>query len=202
MSGRHLCLTAAQHFKLNLDKTELFILGIDCPCMYLSVTVKDVMVSPSSTTRNLGVILDDRLSCAPNITAVARSCRFALYSKHRIWSFLTKVTTQLLVQALFISQLDYLLLAGLPASSTKLLQGIQNAAACLVFNLPKFSHVTPSLCDLHCLSVAACIQFKMMLLAFKAINRTEPVSLQTLHLSTSKHCSDHTPYGEHFALLH
>ena len=29
----------------------------------------DVMESPSSTARNLGVILDDRLSCAPNITA-------------------------------------------------------------------------------------------------------------------------------------
>ena len=33
-----------------------------------------------------GLILDDRLSCTANITAVARSCRFALNSIHRIWS--------------------------------------------------------------------------------------------------------------------
>ena len=35
-------------------------------------------VLPSLTARNLGVILNDGLSCTPNITAVAQSCRFAL----------------------------------------------------------------------------------------------------------------------------
>ena len=137
---------------------------------------------PSSTVRNLGVILDDQLSCTPNITAVARSCRFALYNIRRIRTFLTKDATQLLVQALVISRLDYCnsLLAGLPASATKPLQRIQNAAARLVFNLHKFSHVTPLLRDLHWLPVAARIQFKTMALTFKAINGTAPIYLQTL----------------------
>ena len=42
-------------------------------------------------------------------------------------------------------RLDYCnsFLAGLPASATKPLQHIQNTAAHLIFNLPKFSHVTP-----------------------------------------------------------
>ena len=76
--------------------------------MDLSVTVQDVTVSPSSTVRNLGVILDNGLSCTPNITAVARSCKFALYNICRIWSLLTKDTTQILVQPLrLISRLDY-----------------------------------------------------------------------------------------------
>ena len=48
--------------------------------MDLSVTVQDVTVSPSSMVRNLSVILDDGLSCTPNITAEARSCRFVLYN--------------------------------------------------------------------------------------------------------------------------
>ena len=100
--------TAAHHLKLNLSKTELLsIPGKDYPHLDLSVTVNDVMVSSSSTVRNLGVILNDKLSCALNITAVARSCRFALYNISRIRSFLTKDTMQLLVQALIISRLDY-----------------------------------------------------------------------------------------------
>ena len=76
----------------------------------------DVMVSPSSMARNLGVILDNRPLCAPKITVVAWSCRFALYNICRIQFFLTKDATQLLV----ISRLDYCnsLLAGLPTSAT------------------------------------------------------------------------------------
>ena len=93
------------------------------------------------------LILDYRLSCIPNITAGALSCRFALFNIRRIQSFLTKDATQLLVQALITSHLDYCnpLLARLPACMTKLLQRIWNAAVCIVFSLPKLSYVTPPL---------------------------------------------------------
>ncbi|XP_030285351.1 uncharacterized protein LOC115588717 [Sparus aurata] len=171
--------TAAHHLKLNLSKTELlFIPGKDCPRMDLSFTVEDVTVSPLSMARNLGVLLDSRLSCAPNITTVAQSCRFALYNIRRILSFLTNDATQLLVISRLVNCNS--LLAGLPASVTKPLQHIQNTAAHLVYNLPKFSHVTPLLHDLHWLSVAARIRSKTMVLAFKAVNKTAPIYLQTL----------------------
>ena len=39
------------------------------------------------------------------------------------------------------------------------------AAARLVFNLPKFSHVSPIFCDLHWLPVVACLRFKTMALS-------------------------------------
>ena len=42
------------------------------------------------------------------------------------------------------------------------MQHIQNAAARLLFNLPKFSHVTPLFWHLHWLPVGACIRFKKM----------------------------------------
>ena len=95
---------------------------------------------------------------------------------------LTREAAQLLVQALVISCLDYCnsLLAGLPASAIKPLQRIQNTAARLMFNLPKFSHVTPLFRDHHMLPVVARIRFKMMVLAYKAVNGTAPAYLQTL----------------------
>ncbi len=54
----------------------------------------------------------------------------------KIRPFLSEHATQLLVQALVLSRLDYsnALLAGLPANSIKPLQLIQNAAARLIFN--------------------------------------------------------------------
>ena len=50
----------------------------------------------------------------------------------------------------------------------------------LVCNPPRLSHVTRLLHDLHWLPVSAHIRFQMMVLDFKAVNRTEPVYLQTL----------------------
>ena len=99
--------------------------------MDLLVTVENITVSPSPTASNLGVVLDNQLCCTANITAVARSCRFALYNIRRIQPFLTREAAQLLVQSL-----DYCksLLAGLPASAIKPLQRIQNAAARLVLD--------------------------------------------------------------------
>ncbi|KAK3555551.1 hypothetical protein QTP86_021777, partial [Hemibagrus guttatus] len=69
-------------------------------------------------------------------------------------------------------RLDYCnsLLAGLPLNAIHPLQMIQNAAAPLVFNLPKFSHTTPLLHSLHWLPVAARIRFKTLMLAYKAKN--------------------------------
>ncbi|KAI4876009.1 hypothetical protein NFI96_019274 [Prochilodus magdalenae] len=47
-------------------------------------------------------------------------------------------------------------------------------AACLIFNLPKFTHVTPLLRSLHWLPVVARIRFKTLMLAYKAKNGPAP----------------------------
>ncbi|KAK0136873.1 hypothetical protein N1851_026956 [Merluccius polli] len=142
--------------KISRTGLKLKIDGKDCPHMDLLLS-EDAVVGPSPTARNLGVILDDQLRCTANITA-------------------------LLVQALVISRLDYCnsLLAGLPATAIKPLQRFQNAAARLVFNLLKFSHMTPLFRDLHWLPVAARVRFKTMVLTYKAVNGTAPTHLQAL----------------------
>ncbi|XP_071256903.1 uncharacterized protein [Salvelinus alpinus] len=171
------------HLKLNLGKTELlFLPGKDCPFHDLAITVDNSIVSSSQSAKNLGVILDNTLSFSTNIKAVARSCRFMLYNIRRVRPCLTQEAAQVLIQALVISRLDYCnsLLAGLPACAIKPLQLIQNAAARLVFNLPKFSHVTPLLRSLHWLPVEARIRYKTMVLAYGAVRGTAPQYLQAL----------------------
>ncbi len=89
---------------------------------------------------------------------------------------------QLLVQALVISRLDYCnaLLAGLPSNTIKPLQMIQNAAARLVFNEPKRAHVTPLFVSLHWLRVAARIQFKTLMLAYRTTTGSAPTYFHSL----------------------
>ncbi|XP_076854565.1 uncharacterized protein LOC143509593 [Brachyhypopomus gauderio] len=174
---------AAHHLKLNPSKTEmLYIPARASPHRDLSISFENTVITPSMEARSLGVVVDNQLSFTAHVANTTRSCRFALHNIRRIRPFLSREATQVLVQSLVISRLDYCnsLLAGLPMHAIKPLQLIQNAAARLVFNLPKFSHVTPLLSSLHWLPVAARIKYKTLVLAYKAKNGPAPPYLMAM----------------------
>ena len=174
---------SSHHLKLNLAKTELLYLPCnDSPLADLSITINNSTVTPSPTAKNLGVSLDNQLSFSSFIAATARSCRFSLFNIRKIRHLLTTEATQVLVQALVCSRLDYcnVLLAGLPASATQPLQLIQNAAARLIFKQTKYCHITPLLRDLHWLPISARIRFKTLVLAYKAVHSIAPPYLQSM----------------------
>ncbi len=171
------------HLQLNLAKTELLVFPAT-PTLQHDFTIQlgSSTITPSASVRNLGVIFDDQLTFKEHIAKTARSCRFALHNIRKIRPFLTEHAAQLLVQALVISRLDYCnaLLAGLPSNTIKPLQMIQNAAARLVFNEPKRAHVTPLFVSLHWLPVAAHIQFKTLMLAYRTITGSAPTYFHSL----------------------
>src|SRR4029434_2734174 len=127
-------------------------------------------------------IITDKLTFTDHITSVSRSCHFALFNFRKIRPYLTNYATQLLVQTLVSSRLDYCntLLTGLPACVVKPLQMIQNAAARLVLNQTKRAHVTPLLIELHWLPVAARIKFKSLMLAYRVLTGSAPTYLNAL----------------------
>ncbi|XP_062859432.1 uncharacterized protein LOC134321553 [Trichomycterus rosablanca] len=174
---------SAHHLKLNPSKTEMLLIPGDLsPTQDLVISLDDFLIRPSDKVRSLGVVLDNQLTFSPYIANMTRSCRFLLYNIRKIRPFLSREATQILVQSLVISRLDYCnsLLAGAPMATIKPLQLIQNAAARLVFNQPKHCHITPLLRSLHWLPVAARIQFKTLTLAYKAKNGPAPSYLRGL----------------------
>ncbi|XDV35472.1 hypothetical protein PO909_005412 [Leuciscus waleckii] len=171
------------HLQLNLAKTELLVLPANPSLQHdFTIQLESSLITPSRSVRNLGVTFDDQLTFTDHISKTARSCRFALHNIRKIRPFLTEHATQLIVQALVISMLDYCnaLLAGLPACATKPLQMIQNAAARLVFNEPKRAHVTPLFISLHWLPLAARIKFKALTLAYRTITGSAPSYFHSL----------------------
>ncbi|XP_064181317.1 uncharacterized protein LOC135249730 [Anguilla rostrata] len=60
------------HLKLNPGKTEMiFIPAPSSNLLDFSISLGDTMVSSSPTAKNLGVVMDNRLSLSQNITAVS-----------------------------------------------------------------------------------------------------------------------------------
>ncbi len=158
--------------QLNLAKTELLVFPAFLTLQHNFTTqLGSSTITPSSSVRNLGVILDDKLTFKEHIAKTARSCRFALHNTRKSRPFLI----QILVQPLVIPRLDYCsaLLAG-P------LQMIQNAVAWLVFNKLKRVQVTPLFISLHWLPVPAHIKFKTLMLAYRTATGSAPSNFHSL----------------------
>ncbi len=130
------CWMKDHHLQLNPVKTELLVVPSN-PSFYQNVTIQlgTSTITPSKTARNLGVMIDGQLAFSDHIKNV---------NIKNIRPFISEHASQLLVQALVLSRLDYCnaLLADLPGSFIKPLQLIQNSAARLIFNEPKRMHVT------------------------------------------------------------
>ena len=90
--------------------------------------------------------------------------------------YLSRESTEMLVHAFIKSRVDYCnsLLYGLPNYQLNKLQRVLNASARLVCNAPRFCHISPLLRGLHWLPVKARIEFKILLITFKAIHGLAP----------------------------
>ena len=113
-----------------------------------------------------------------SITYTCKTLSFHLYNIRRIRKYLSKDSTRTLVHAFITARIDYCngdrLLYGLPAAHLNKLQRIQNSAARLVCSLPRFCHITPTLLSLHWLPVCFRTEFKLLILAVKAIHGLAP----------------------------
>ena len=162
--------------KLNDDKTELLVITSrpsTSQSLHISIKVGDQDISPSEEPpKNLGVIFDSTCSLKDHVSNVCRSINFNLYSIGKIRKYLDRPTVEKLVNAIITSRLDYCnsLMFGIPKELISQLQKRQNHAARVITKWRKYNHITPVLVDLHWLPMKQRIDFKILLLTYKALN--------------------------------
>ena len=113
-----------------------------------------------------------------------------IYNLRRIRKYFDQDSMKSVVHACITSKSDYCnsVLYGLPDSQIVKLQRVQNTCARLICNLPKFAHVTPLIRDLHWLPVRQRIEFKMLVIVFKALNGQAPRYInELLHFKCQTH---------------
>ena len=125
---------------------------------------------------NLGVLFDPTLSFTDHIQQISKSS-FALLNNFRaIRPYFNQKGFEILINAFISSKLDYCnaIFTGITDSNIHTLQLIQNYAAKLVLNKRKFDHATPLLRELHWLPVKYRIDYKVLLICYKARNSLAP----------------------------
>ena len=122
--------------------------------------------------RNLGVIFDPTLTFQTHIKEITKMAFFHLPNIAKIRPALSQCSAEVVLHELVSSLLDYfnVLFSGLPISTTRSLQLVQNSAARLLTKTSRFCHITPVLASLHWLTVQARDDFKVLLLTYKALN--------------------------------
>ena len=162
---------SSRRLQLNTSKTELIWFGsrrtLDKVSRSdLTLQLDSGTLNPVEVVRDLGVLLDCELSMKQHIARIASNCFYHLRRLRQIRRVVGIEVTSQLVSVFVLSRLDYCnsLLAGLPSTTVKPLQRVQNAAVRLVLNLGLRDHVTPGLQQLHWLPVEHRITLKLCML--------------------------------------
>ena len=150
--------------------------------LYQRVCVGPSTITPVSVARDLGISVDHHLSMVPQINHICKSATFSLRNIGRIRKYLSQGDCEKLVHAFISSRLDCCnsVLIGVCQKQLDKLQRIQNSAARLVTRTKKYEHITPVLRSLHWLPIASRIEFKILLLTYKAMNYLAPPYISEL----------------------
>jgi len=134
-------------------------------------------IQPSSTVRDLGVVLDSEMSFSAYINQLVSRCFYQLRCIKSCVKALPVDIARTIVNSFVISRIDYCncLLAGAPQYQLNRLQAVMNSAGRLICGLSKFDHISQVLHDrLHWLAVPQRIRYKLCLLVYKALHGLAP----------------------------
>ena len=146
--------------------------------------------------RNIGVVLDTRLDKASQVSNVCRSAYCHLFRIAKIRASLTIVACKTLVHALVIYRLDYgnALLYGITDRLLHRLEMIQHSAARIIMCIKRHDRqsITAVLRRLHWLPVKWHINYKIVVLVFRALHSLAPVYVSTLITTYEPRCGGST----------
>jgi len=171
---------ASNRLKLNPMKTDLLWCAIRRRQHQLnrsSLVFGGATVQPSSTVRDLGVIIDCEMSFRLYINQPVSRCFYQLRCVKSCVKALPTDFARTVVNSFVTSRIDYCncLLAGASQYQLNRLQAAMNSTGRLICGLNKFDRISRVLRDrLHWLPLPQQIQYKLCLLVYKALRGRAP----------------------------
>ena len=136
--------------------------------------VGDSNIVSSNSAHNFGVIFDKCIQFDYHISSAVTY--FHLRNIAGIRNIRSNYACAQLIHSLVTVCLDYCnsILHGLPDNSLYRLQKIPNTAARILAHLPRFSHISAILCDLHWLPIKYRITFKICIIIYQVCHHNAP----------------------------
>ena len=171
--------------KLNDAKSEFLIISskyqkVNLQCQ--SICIGDLEMLASRTVRNLGVLFDFNMTMNEFVPKTCQSVYFHLRSISSIRKILSDKTVAMIIHAFVMSRIDYgnSLLFNISSYQLAKLQRAQNSAARILSKTRKRDHITPILEGLHWLPIRERIEYKILLLTWKALHGFAPSYIENL----------------------
>ena len=116
------------------------------PTYFPPFLIDNIVISPSPTASNLGVLFDSTLSFIPHITAITKSANYHLFRIRKIRKSITVSLTKTLVNSLVLSRIDYCssILINIPLSSISPLNRVIRSSIRTTYNLRIRDHSSTS----------------------------------------------------------
>ena len=172
--------------QLNPGKTQILLVA---PVRILKqISIRGVQLSNGtcvrfiSTTKDLGIRIDEHLTFEPQVMALKKDCFRLIRNVIKRRFLFNQTQLKLIINSIIVCKLDYCnaLYCGISDCLIQQLQLIQNAAAKAIVGLYKYDHLGNTLKELHWLPISYRIKFKVLLLVYKCINGMGPVYLTSM----------------------
>ena len=131
--------------KLLINSSKTTVLNISTSeTSFINFTLNNMIISPSHSSKNLGLVFDDKLSFKNHISSITKSSNFHLFRIKKIRTSLSRNLTKTLINALVLSRIDYCssLLHLLPAKATAPLNRIIRSSIRTTYSLTRLDHST------------------------------------------------------------
>ena len=177
---------AKNYLKLNDKKTDFLIFckpAAENKIQTKSIKIGNCDITPSSCVTNIGATFDKHMKLNMQINKSCRSAWFSLYTISKIKKYLTTDQKKSAVHAYVTSKIDSnnSLYIGLPKTTLlNKLSRVQHASARFITSTPKQPDALPMLKALHWLPIEERVEFKVLLLAFKALIGEGPSYIKEL----------------------
>lgn len=167
---------------INAKKTKFLLVGTR-QLLYVRRLPEEMCLSflgeeitPVSSAKDLGIILDSNLTYDNHINELTSSCMSKLCQINRVKDSFDKDTLHLIISALVLSKLYYCssVWSNTSITNIKKLQGVQNFAGRIITNTRKYEHITPALRDLGWLHVKEHLLYRDSIMSFKCMNGLAP----------------------------
>ena len=137
------------------------------------------LVQVVESARDLGVILDSRLTPSANVAALCRSGYYQLRQLRPLVQSMTVEAARTAAVAFISRRLDYFnsLLYGLPHILLRKLQSVQNATARLITGTQSSDRISPVLRELRWLPIRQRVKFKVACLVRQSLSGQTPLYL-------------------------